>query len=282
MGKAHHGHAGWEFAWLECQGARQRAWGEKVSLNTSAQCLPCAAPWGALHPHFPRSTLYPSLHSWLKGSDAELHLPVSSCDFGFGECKTQPFPGGMLPGHTQWSGRSRTALQPLPWIILPPNGCGKRPALGTGPDGLTLRNRGCHYTSGDTGNSRGTRALRQPPTRKAEAREVLGVSLFPSDCSPHSGSLGPRVKPPVDRGGLHAGFSSSEGPIHRAGQGLQSLGCGLSSPENLQLHGCYCFSQTHATSSKWGQLSILSAPAERKQTNKRAKPYGKTELTKNK
>lgn len=62
--------------------------------------------------------------------------------------------------------------------------------------------------------------------------------------------------------------------IRTAGQSLKSLGCAFSSPENLQLHGCYCFSWSHATSSQWGQLSVLSTPAERKQTNKNpmAKP----------
>lgn len=166
-------------------GSLARASGQKTSLNTSAQCLPCAASWGGPHPHFPGLPLYPSLNSWHQGSDAELHLPVSSCPviFGFRECKILPFSGGMLSGYTQWGGRSCTALQTLCWIILPPNGCGKGAALGTGPDGLTLRNKGCQYTSGDTGNSRGPRALRQPPTRKAEACEVLGVSHI---CSPQT------------------------------------------------------------------------------------------------
>lgn len=186
MGRAHHGHAGWEFAWLECQEAWQRESGQKISLNTSAQCLPCAAPWGALHPHFPGSTLYPSLHSWHQGGDAELHLPVSSCPLiSIWRVQTTAFSWGdasWLPS-AEWEISYGPSALTLDYSAS--NGCGKGPALGTGPDGLTLRNRGCHYTSGETGNSRGPRALRQPPTRKAEACEVLGASHTRSHWTAH-------------------------------------------------------------------------------------------------
>lgn len=152
--------------------------GQRVRRHLSTP-VPSVCALGSSTPTFPwlSSLSQPALLA--PGGDAESHLPVSSCPVTWRVQNTT-----FSWGDASWSCSVEWEISYGP-SALPPNGCGEGPALGTGPDGLTLRNRGCHYTSGGTGNSRGPRALRQPPTRKAEACEVLGVSQACSSQTAH-------------------------------------------------------------------------------------------------
>lgn len=91
-----------------------RAEGEKMSLSSSAQHRPCAAPREALRAQLPGlgSALPPAPLEL--GRNAESRLPVIlPASFTSGQCKRGRFPRGTLPAYTQQRGRPRYSSSAL-------------------------------------------------------------------------------------------------------------------------------------------------------------------------
>lgn len=132
--------------------AWQRARAQETLLNqkTSAQCL----PWGA--PHYSLAQLStPACTPGIRGAMLS-YTSLSHPDFGVRRVQN------TLVGMLHWSFNLQAG-----WFCLQ-MAVGKD--QGAGPDGFTLTNRGCHHTSGDTGDGRGTEGFGAQKGRKKHVR----------------------------------------------------------------------------------------------------------------